>query len=83
LIEQAIPAAPVRTGSKAPTLAADDLGAIFDIEIDDAPAATPPSVATKNIKAPKKPVAKKSVKKISQVKKTPAVKQKKVKRVPK
>lgn len=83
LIEQAIPAAPAGTRSKAPTLAADNLGAIFDIEIDDAPASTPTPVATEKTKAPKKPAAKKAVKKISQAKKTPAAKQKKVKRVPK
>lgn len=33
LIEQAIPAAPVGTKSSAPTIEAEDLGAIFDIEI--------------------------------------------------
>ena len=44
LIEQAIPTAPLRSRSSAPTLAADDLGAIFDIEIGDAPA--PKAAAT-------------------------------------
>jgi uncharacterized Zn finger protein len=39
LIEQALPAAPRGTGGNAPTIAASDLGAIFDIEIDEAPAA--------------------------------------------
>jgi uncharacterized Zn finger protein len=39
LIEQAIPAAPVGDAGTAPTLAAEDLGAIFDIEIGEAPAA--------------------------------------------
>src|SRR4051812_3247400 len=38
LIEQAIPKAPPRARPGAPTLEAADLGAIFDIEIDDAPA---------------------------------------------
>ena len=40
LIEQAIPAAPLGTSGSAPTIAADDLGAIFDIEIGDALAET-------------------------------------------
>ena len=39
LIEQAIPTAPIEAKSSAPTIATDDLGAIFDIEIGDAPAA--------------------------------------------
>ena len=39
LIEQAIPTAPLGAKSSAPTIATDDLGAIFDIEIGDAPAA--------------------------------------------
>jgi uncharacterized Zn finger protein len=37
LIEQAIPTAPFGAESRAPTIANDDLGAIFDIEIGDAP----------------------------------------------
>ena len=39
LIEQAIPTAPLKATSSAPTIATDDLGAIFDIEIGDAPVA--------------------------------------------
>ena len=39
LIEQAIPTAPLGAKSGAPTIATDDLGAIFDIEIGDAPVA--------------------------------------------
>src|SRR5580698_10122046 len=39
LIEQAIPSAPIPTGSHAPTLAGTNLGELFDIEIDEAPAA--------------------------------------------
>ena len=39
LIEQAIPTAPLGPKSSAPTIATDDLGAIFDIEIGDAPVA--------------------------------------------
>jgi uncharacterized Zn finger protein len=35
LIEQAIPTAPLKTKSKAATISAGDLGAIFDIEIGD------------------------------------------------
>ena len=59
LIEQAIPKAPIKATSTAPTIAAEDMGAIFDIEIDEVPeakAATP---------IPKKPAPKKSVKKTS------------------
>ncbi len=37
LIEQAIPAAPVGSGPNAPTIAADELSAIFDIELGDGP----------------------------------------------
>jgi uncharacterized Zn finger protein len=57
LIEQAIPATPLETGSRAPTIEADDLGAIFDIEISDAPVVK--SVA----KIDKKPAAKRVAKK--------------------
>ncbi len=53
LIEQAIPTAPLGA-SAAPTLAPDDLGAIFDIELDEAPTAK--AVATTS----KKPAAKKA-----------------------
>ncbi|HEX3148894.1 MAG TPA: SWIM zinc finger family protein [Gemmataceae bacterium] len=38
LIEQAIPTSPAGAKCSAPTIAADELGAIFDIEIGDAPA---------------------------------------------
>jgi uncharacterized Zn finger protein len=38
LIEHAIPAAPARTSHGAPTIESAELGAIFDIEINDAPA---------------------------------------------
>ncbi len=41
LIEQAIPAPPTRTGGKSPQIASTDLGAIFDIELDEAPVAKP------------------------------------------
>ncbi len=57
LIEQAIPTAPIKATSNAPTIAADDLGAIFDIEIGDAP------VAKADTQVRKKPASKKGVKK--------------------
>jgi uncharacterized Zn finger protein len=52
LIEQAIPTAPIHDRSNAPTIAASELGAIFNIEIGDAPVAkagnnTPEKPATK------------------------------------
>jgi uncharacterized Zn finger protein len=57
LIEQAIPAAPPQSPRGTPALAAEDLGAIFDIELDTAPPATA-------VKAPrKKPASKTAVKK--------------------
>lgn len=68
LIEQAIPAASPKAKRGAPTIAAEDLGAIFDIEIDDATVARP-SAATR-----KKPASKKAVKKASTAKRTPAAK---------
>ncbi|HEY2154037.1 MAG TPA: hypothetical protein VGH33_00305 [Isosphaeraceae bacterium] len=39
MIEQAIPAAPLKVKRGAPAIAAEDLGASFDIEIEDAPVA--------------------------------------------
>jgi uncharacterized Zn finger protein len=68
LIEQAIPTSPIRAKSNAPTIAADDLGAIFDIEIGDAP------VAKAATKITQKPAAKKTVKKAPSVKKASATK---------
>ena len=68
LIEQAIPAAPIGAKSSAPTIAADELGAIFDIEIDEAPAGKV-GTATR-----KKPSAKKAAKKVPGAKKPPAAK---------
>ncbi|AWM41636.1 hypothetical protein GobsT_72900 [Gemmata obscuriglobus] len=67
LIEQAIPAAPLANPS-GPAIAADDLGAIFGIELGGAEAAppTPP--------AQKKPTARAAVKKPAAEKKTPAAK---------
>jgi uncharacterized Zn finger protein len=56
LIEQAIPTAPIKATSTAPTIAADELGAIFDIEIGDAP------VAQAADRIPKMPAPKKAVK---------------------
>lgn len=79
LIEQVIPTTSTRSKTNAPTIAADDLGAIFDIEIGEtAPAAT--ASATKTRKKPSvKTAAKKSptVKKSSTRKKAPAVKKQK------
>jgi uncharacterized Zn finger protein len=57
LIEQAIPTAPVKAKSGAPTISTDDLGALFDIEIGEA------SVAEVATKTPRKPAAKPAVKK--------------------
>jgi uncharacterized Zn finger protein len=71
LIEQAIPAAPVQAGRGAPTIATDELGAIFDIEFGDAPpkkvtATAPDRRATKKAAKPerraKKPTAGKKAK---------------------
>ena len=69
LIEQAIPAAPLEGKSGAPAIASDDLGAIFGIEIGDAPV-TPAAPETR-----KKPAAKKAAKKTTTAKK-PAAKKK-------
>ena len=43
LIEQAIPRAPTRAKHGSPTIETSDLGAIFDIEINDSPVAEPPT----------------------------------------
>jgi uncharacterized Zn finger protein len=75
LIEQAIPAAPTRAKSSAPTIASDDLGAIFDIEIDDVP------IAKGGARTRVKPKAKKAVKKAGKGKKVTAA-SKKAKPVP-
>lgn len=77
LIEQAIPTAPIGSGSGAPTIASDELGAIFDIEIDDAP----PAKAAVNIR--EKPATKKAVPKARTTKKPAAAKKKKPRSVPK
>ena len=47
LIEQAIPTAPVPAESTAPTIAAEDMGAIFGIEIDDVPLANAATLTPK------------------------------------
>ena len=62
LIEQAIPTAPIKATSSAPTIATDDLGAIFDIELGDAP------VAEADTKTREKPASKKVVKTASAAK---------------
>jgi uncharacterized Zn finger protein len=77
LIEQAVSTAPIRARSSAPTIATDDLGAIFDIEIGDAP------IAKVSTKIREKPAAKKVVKKARNVKKASATKKKTATRVPK
>jgi uncharacterized Zn finger protein len=59
LIEQAIPTAPIKSTSSAPTIATDDLAAIFDIEIGEAPVAK----ADAGTKTRAKPAPKKAVKK--------------------
>ncbi len=53
LIEQAIPTAPIRAIHGTPTIEATELGAIFDIEINDSPIAGPPTSRTTTRKAPK------------------------------
>ena len=68
LIEQAIPTAPIRAKSSAPTIATDDLGAIFDIEIGDAP------VAKADATTREKPASKKVAKKTTAGKRAPAAK---------
>jgi uncharacterized Zn finger protein len=70
LIEQALPA-PVEGKSSAPAIATDDLGAIFGIEIGDAPQAVP---ATQNKPAAKKVLKKTAAKKSAAAKKKSAPK---------
>lgn len=53
LIEQAIPAAPTRANRGASTIETSELGAIFDIEINDSPLAGSPASKTTTKKAPK------------------------------
>jgi uncharacterized Zn finger protein len=62
LIEQAIPTAPVGTKAGAPTISTDDLGALFGIEMGDAP------VENVETPIPKKPAAKNAAKKASAAK---------------
>jgi uncharacterized Zn finger protein len=77
LIEQAIPSTPAGNGSAVPTIAADDLGAIFDIEIDEAPKPTSDGAVEEKLKTYRKTEAKKTVKKADKAKKTPVAKQRK------
>ena len=77
LIDQAIPTTPLGAKSSASTIESDDLGAIFDIELGDAP------VAKAETKSREKPAAKKVVKKARNAKKASATKGKKALRVPK
>jgi uncharacterized Zn finger protein len=53
LIEQAIPTAPTRAKRGTRTIDSAELGAIFDIEINDAPAAEQPTTKTATKKQPK------------------------------
>jgi uncharacterized Zn finger protein len=53
LIEQAIPAAPARAKRGTPTIESEALGAIFDIEIDDAPPEDPSESKATETKVPK------------------------------
>src|SRR3954447_22582986 len=53
LIEQAIPTASPMAKGSAPTIASEDLGAIFGIEFDESPAAEPPTSKATTKKAPK------------------------------
>jgi uncharacterized Zn finger protein len=90
LIEQAIPAAPTRAKHGVPTIEASELGAIFDIEINDPPAAGPPSPKTTTKKATKvkkataatkaTPVKNTAAAKTAKVKKAAAAKTAKVKK---
>src|SRR3954464_7366429 len=70
LIEQAIPRAPTRAKHGAPTIEASELGALFDIEINDSPAAGPPTPKTTTKKATK--VKKAAAAKTAKVKNTAA-----------
>lgn len=76
LIEQAIPAAPIGADTGAPTIAASELGAIFDIEMDEVPAA-------KESPGPGTPTAPKTAKKPRSAKKPTTAKKKKPTSVPK
>jgi uncharacterized Zn finger protein len=85
LIELAIPSAPVGAKGRASTIATDDLGALFDIEIGEEPAAaakadTKPAKrsaakpAVKKAAAAEQPAAKPKATKAPALKKTPAKK---------
>ena len=76
LIEQAIPTTPVKSKGTAPTIATDELGAIFEIEIGDAP----PRAAKSN--ALEKPTVRKTTKRVGPVKKAAAASKTPAKRSP-
>jgi uncharacterized Zn finger protein len=83
LIEQAIPSAPVGSGCDAPTIATDNLGDIFDIEIEEAPTALEEVKVTKSTtKTSESPAVKKVTKKLSKVKKAQVLNKKEATRVP-
>ena len=77
LIEQAIPTAPVKSKGTAPTIATDELGAIFGIEIGD----VPPTAANSNVR--EKPAVRKIAKRVGPVKKAAAASKTPAKRSPK
>ncbi len=76
LIEQAIPAAPIGTKTKAPKIATADLGAIFNIDIDEAPA------LKSKTRTREKPAAKKVAKGVGKVPKAAVVEEKKKRNAP-
>jgi uncharacterized Zn finger protein len=75
LLEEAIPAAPLKAKRGTRTIAAEDLGAIFDIEVDEAPVAGA-SAATRE-----EPASKTVAKKATAAKRAPAAKRTKTKPV--
>jgi uncharacterized Zn finger protein len=79
LIDQAIPAVPLRAGSGVPTIEADDLGAIFDIDFDDSPNT---AAETKTKKKPAKKKAAKPTKKAEKPTKKAVKSAKKVAKAP-
>jgi uncharacterized Zn finger protein len=91
LIEQAIPAAPTRAKRGAATIETSELGAIFDIEINDSPLVGPPTSKTTTKKAAKvkkalaatkpAPAKKTAATKTATVKKATAATKKKVTKV--
>lgn len=73
LIEQAIPSAPLRKSGTTPTIAIDDLGAIFDIEIGDAPITNAEATILANSVANQAVKKARTVKKVSTIKATATI----------